>query len=146
MTARAGKALISGALMALFFDQEWFEARLAEAGLARDTVAAALGLSAEQVDEIWKDQRELTVDEVSILAALLGQPVEDVVNHAGIATPQPSAPQPSGRHVAHPAPGATPLSEMAHIIERLDALDARMAGLERAVAELSMLLRNKGKE
>ena len=38
--------------MALFFDQEWFEARLAEAGLNRDTVAAALGLSAEQVDEV----------------------------------------------------------------------------------------------
>ena len=137
--------------MALFFDQEWFEARLAEAGLSRDTVAAALGLSAEEVGEIWKDQRELTGDEVSILSALLGQPIEDVVNHAGIATPQPGmsrpfAPGSGGRHVAPSAPDAAPSSEIPHVIERLDALDARMAGLERAVAELATLLRNMRKD
>ena len=108
--------------MALFFDQEWFEARLAEAGLNRDTVAAALGLSGEQVEEIWKDQRELTVEEVTVLAALLGQPIEDVVNHAGIATPQPGAARP-------PAPGEASVPE------------ARMAGLEKAVLELSALLK-----
>lgn len=137
--------------MALFFDQEWFEARLAEAGLNRDTVAAALGLSAEQVEEIWKDQRELTVEEVTVLAALLGQPVEDVVNHAGIATPQPGAarplaPGPGGRHVAHQPPGEASVPEGGPIIERLDALDARMAGLERAVAELNALLRSMREE
>ncbi len=121
--------------MALFFDQEWFEARLAEAGLNRDTVAAALGLSAEQVEEIWKDQRELTVEEVTVLAALLGQPIEDVVNHAGIATPQPGAARPT----AH---GEAPVPEAGRILERLDALDARMAGLEKAVLELSALLKS----
>ncbi|WP_339613977.1 hypothetical protein [uncultured Parvibaculum sp.] len=120
--------------MALFFDQEWFEARLAEAGLNRDTVAAALGLSGEQVEEIWKDQRELTVEEVTVLAALLGQPIEDVVNHAGIATPQPGAARP-------PAPGEASVPEAGRILERLDALDARMAGLEKAVLELSALLK-----
>ncbi|NIJ41404.1 hypothetical protein FHS78_001691 [Parvibaculum indicum] len=137
--------------MALFFDQEWFEARLAEAGLNRDTVAAALGLSAEQVDEVWKDQRELTVEEVTVLAALLGQPVEDVVNHAGIATPQPGAARPlapgaGGRRVAHQPPGEASGAEAGHIIDRLDALDARMAGLERAVAELSALLKSMREE
>ena len=120
--------------MALFFDQEWSEARLAEAGLNRDTVAAALGLSGEQVEEIWKDQRELTVEEVTVLAALLGQPIEDVVNHAGIATPQPGAARP-------PAPGEASVPEAGRILERLDALDARMAGLEKAVLELSALLK-----
>ena len=131
--------------MALFFDQEWFEARLSDAGLSRETVAAALGLSGEEVNEIWKDQRELTGEEVSILSALLGQPIEDVVNHAGIATPQPGASGGSARHVAHSAPGTAPL-EATHILERLDALDARMAGLERAVAELTALLRNRRKD
>lgn len=125
--------------MALFFDQEWFEARLAEAGLNRETVAAALGLSAEQVEEIWKDQRELTVEEVTVLAALLGQPVEDVVNHAGIATPQPGAARPS-------EPGEAPVPEAGRILDRLDALDARMAGLERAVSELSTLLKSMREE
>ncbi|MGX1198419.1 hypothetical protein [Parvibaculum sp. MBR-TMA-1.3b-4.2] len=125
--------------MALFFDQEWFEARLAEAGLNRDTVAAALGLSGEQVEEIWKDQRELTVEEVTVLAALLGQPIEDVVNHAGIATPQPGAARP-------PAPGEASVPEAGRILERLDALDARMAGLEKAVSELSALLKSMREE
>lgn len=125
--------------MALFFDQEWFEARLAEAGLNRETVAAALGLSAEQVEEIWKDQRELTVEEVTVLAALLGQPVEDVVNHAGIATPQPGAARPS-------EPGEAPVPEVGRILDRLDALDARMAGLERAMSELSTLLKSMREE
>ena len=125
--------------MALFFDQEWFEARLAEAGLNRDTVAAALGLSGEQVEEIWKDQRELTVEEVTVLAALLGQPIEDVVNHAGIATPQPGAARP-------PAPGEASVPEAGRILERLDALDARMAGLEKAVLELSALLKSMREE
>lgn len=125
--------------MALFFDQEWFEARLAEAGLNRETVAAALGLSAEQVEEIWKDQRELTVEEVTVLAALLGQPVEDVVNHAGIATPQPGAARPS-------EPGEAPVPEAGRILDRLDALDARMAGLERAMSELSTLLKSMREE
>ena len=132
--------------MALFFDQEWFDARLAEAGLQRETVAAALGLTAEEMDEVWKDQRELTVEEVTLLAALIGQPVEDVVNRAGIATPHPSSMNPSARHVAHSAPGGEPSSETRHIIERLDALDGRMSKLEDAVSELSALLRGMKKD
>ena len=54
--------------MALFFDQEWFDKKLKQAGRTRDDVAAALRLVRAQVDEIWKDQRELTPQEVGILA------------------------------------------------------------------------------
>ena len=65
--------------MALFFDGDWFDGKLREAGVTRDDAAAALRLSRREVDEIWKDQRELTPDEVGILARLLGAPAADVV-------------------------------------------------------------------
>ena len=45
--------------MALFFDQAWFDARLAERHLRREDVGTMLDLDAEAVAEIWKDQREL---------------------------------------------------------------------------------------
>ena len=79
--------------MALFFDQEWFDARLKEAGRTRDDVAAALRLSRVQVDEIWKDQRELAPHEVGILAGLLGEAPAAVANKAGVSTPVPVAPK-----------------------------------------------------
>ena len=47
--------------MALFFDSAWFDARLEASGLRRADVAAALGLTAEQIAELWKDQRELMI-------------------------------------------------------------------------------------
>ncbi len=77
--------------MALFFDAQWFDARLVAAGLSRATLAAALGLNDAQIAEIWKDQRELSAREVALLAALLGVSPEDVANHGGISTPVPKA-------------------------------------------------------
>ena len=77
--------------MALFFDQDWFDARLARAHLTSEAVAAALGVDAEALAEIRKDQRELTPDQVATLATLLAEPVEEVVKRAGIATPTPAA-------------------------------------------------------
>jgi transcriptional regulator with XRE-family HTH domain len=77
--------------MALFFDQAWFDARLAAAGLTRANAAAALGLSQEQIAELWKDQREVSARDVTILAALLGQPAAEVARRAGVSTPVPSA-------------------------------------------------------
>ncbi len=75
--------------MALFFDSEWFDARLAAAGLRRADVAAALGLDAEQIAEVWKDQREVTADDVRVLSALLAAPPTEIASRAGISTPVP---------------------------------------------------------
>jgi transcriptional regulator with XRE-family HTH domain len=77
--------------MALFFDTDWFDARLAATGLTRAQLGATLGLSEEQVAEIWKDQREISANEVAMLAALFGVTAEQIAHHAGISTPVPKA-------------------------------------------------------
>jgi transcriptional regulator with XRE-family HTH domain len=75
--------------MSLFFDAQWFDAHLRAAGLSRSDVATALGLSASQIEDLWKDQRELGAQDVRILAALIGAPPAEVAAHAGISTPVP---------------------------------------------------------
>ena len=52
--------------MALFFDSSWFDARLAETGLTHADLAAALGLTPHQLAELWKDQRELSANDVRL--------------------------------------------------------------------------------
>lgn len=76
-------------VMALFFDSGWFDARLAGAGLKRGDAASALGLSESEIAELWKDQRELSAQDVRVLAALLGASPTDVATHAGVSTPVP---------------------------------------------------------
>ncbi len=112
--------------MALFFDQEWFDAKLKDAGRTRDDVAAALRLSRGQVDEIWKDQRELAPQEVGALAALLGATPAETANRAGVSTPVPAA---------VPAPGGD-----VPVMAKLAEMDARLARIERAVADLQSLI------
>jgi len=75
--------------MALFFDAEWFDARLAERGLSRGVMAAAAGMSAEELALVFKDQRELSAGEVAAFAELLGVGADEVVSRAGVSTPTP---------------------------------------------------------
>jgi transcriptional regulator with XRE-family HTH domain len=75
--------------MALFFDSEWFDSRLASAGLKRADAASALGLSEIEITELWKDQRELSAKDVRLLAGLLGVSREEIAKRAGISTPTP---------------------------------------------------------
>lgn len=106
--------------MALFFDQAWFDARLKERGLTRDDVGRLLQLSADQVAELWKDQRELRAGDVSVLARLLGASPSDVAKHAGISTPVPK----DGGDVA----------------QRLSEMDERLTRIERMIVELKTLI------
>lgn len=75
--------------MSLFFDGAWFDQRLASLGLSRATLATALGISPAVLEEIWKDQRELSAHDVDIIAALLASTGEEIAEHAGISTPVP---------------------------------------------------------
>jgi hypothetical protein len=77
--------------MALFFDSEWFDARLAANGLTRGDLAIALGLNEVVIAEVWKDQREIGASQVRVMAAMLGVTPQDVAKHAGISTPVPRA-------------------------------------------------------
>ena len=102
--------------MALFFDAEWFDARLGERGLSRDVLAAAAGLSAADLALVFKDQREISAREVAIFAELLGVPAAEVAERAGVSTPVPGA---AGDAAA-----------------RIEALERRVAALEAEVARL----------
>ena len=112
--------------MALFFDQEWFDTKLKASGRTRDDVAATLRLTRGEVDEIWKDQRELSPNEVTMLARLLGAPAAEVVTRAGIATPAPHDPRASAGDAA--------------LMTKLEEMDARLVKIERATADLQSLI------
>ena len=103
--------------MALFFDHAWFEAKLAERGLARDVLAAAANLSTEDLILVFKDQKELSAGQVAAFAELLGVTPAEVADRAGVATPRPD-----------PA-----LSFDARIL----ALEQRVATLESKIASLT---------
>ncbi|HEY4344372.1 MAG TPA: hypothetical protein VGN05_08495 [Parvibaculum sp.] len=112
--------------MALFFDQDWFDDKLKAQGLTRDDVASALRVLRDEVDEIWKDQRELKPNEVAMLARLIATPAAEVVTRAGISTPSP-------KEVSGGGGGAT-------VIAKLEEMDQRLIRIERAIADLQSLI------
>lgn len=112
--------------MALFFDQSWFDARLDAIGKSRADVAAALALSDAEVAEIWKDQRELTPGEVTVLAGLLEASPAEIVDKAGVATPMPLE--------------RAELADLDAVIGKLDDMNGRLQRIERAVVELKALV------
>lgn len=83
--------------MALFFDRQWFEAKLAERALSQRVVAAAVGMSEADLVLVFKDQRELSAEEVGIFADLLGVPPTQIAHHAGVSTPVPGRDDLPGR-------------------------------------------------
>lgn len=107
--------------MALFFDSAWFDARLESVGLRRSDIAAALGLSAEQISELWKDQRELSAGDVRTLAALLGVPPTEVAERAGVSTPVPKE---------------LPTDELAQLGERLERIERALQEIKALVLDL----------
>ncbi len=102
--------------MALFFDKDWFDARLADRGLTRAALAAVSGVGEDDLALVWKDQRELSAAEVAAFAELLGVTGAEVALHAGISTP---------------APGADPLSRIAELERRVTTLESELARLAR---------------
>jgi len=98
--------------VALFFDAAWYDERLAQRGLSRVVLAAAAGMSEADLALAFKDQRELSVREVSVFAELLGVPTAEAASRAGVRPP--------------------PVSEA----QRIAALEARVAILEAELARL----------
>src|SRR4051794_39105424 len=102
--------------MALFFDAQWFDQRLAERGLTREALSAAAGLSPADLALVFKDQREISAAEVAVFAELLGVTAMEVASHSGVSTPVPGQ-----------AAGAE---------AKIAALERRVAALEAEVARL----------
>ena len=98
--------------MALFFDAAWYDARLAQRGLSRVILAAAAGLTEADLALAFKDQRELSLREVSAFAELLGVTVGEAASRAGVRPPPTSDSQ------------------------RIATLEARVAALEAEIARL----------
>jgi transcriptional regulator with XRE-family HTH domain len=107
--------------MALFFDSDWFDARLAALGFERRDVAAALGLTFEQVGEMWKDQRELSAADVRALARLLQIAAPEIATRAGVSTPVPELESDEA---------------MAKVNERLDRIERALAEIKALVLDL----------
>jgi hypothetical protein len=97
--------------MALFFDAEWFDARLAERGISRTVLAAAAGMAEADLALAFKDQRELSIVEVQAFSDVLGVPAAEVADRAGVSTPTPGG-------------------------DRVSELERRVAALEAEVARL----------
>ena len=105
--------------MALFFDQLWYDARLAERGLTRVVLAAIAGMTGEELAMAYKDQRELTAAQIAAFAELLGVPLAEAARRAGV-----------GAHAA------SPLGEPLSLAQRVVTLEARVAALEAELARL----------
>jgi transcriptional regulator with XRE-family HTH domain len=86
--------------MALFFDSQWFEEKLAERGLSQRVMAAAAGMSDADLALVFKDQREVSAEEVGIFADLLGVAPAEVADRAGVSTPVPGQTDLAGRVLA----------------------------------------------
>ncbi len=102
--------------MALFFDAAWFDARLRDRGISREVLAVGAGLSATELALVFKDQRELSTEEVAVFAELLGVEPREVAAHSGVSTPVPNWDSPTGA--------------------RISALEARVTALEAEIARL----------
>jgi|SRR6185312_13473477 len=101
--------------MALFFEADWFRARLAERGVSEAALAAGAGMSEAELALVFKDQRELSAREVAAFAELLGASPAEIADHAGVSTPVPAASPTDGR--------------LARIEQRLDAIEAALRRL-----------------
>jgi hypothetical protein len=99
--------------MALFFDVQWFDARLAERGLTRAALAAAGSMSEADLVLVFKDQRELSAAEVAAFAEMLGVGAGEVADRAGVSTP---------------GPGVDRLARIEARLERIEALLAKLVG------------------
>jgi predicted secreted protein len=73
---------------------------------------------------MWKDQRELTADDVIIMAKLLNRPMAEIAQRAGVSTPNPAQTK------------MDPLDEIFH----------RLSRLESEVSTLRQLIRQKSIE
>lgn len=70
--------------MALFFDQDWFDDRLKASGLSRAGLAQAAGMSIDEIERVFRDQRELELGEVQAVARALSLSPREVADRSGL--------------------------------------------------------------
>lgn len=102
--------------MALFFDKEWFDARLKEKNTDRKQFARVLQIEEEQLEEIWKDQALLSPEQVARAATFLNQPKATIIDYAGIASVEKTSTD-SG-------------DNLTEVIKRLEKIERTLAELQ----------------
>ena len=113
--------------MGIFFDQDWFDARLKAAGLTRGSMAQAAGMTIDEVEMVFADRRELEAGEVHAIARALSADPREIASRSGLADlgdAAPAAPRfdRSGSQSAQPGYAIT-REVIAGIHERLDRLE-----------------------
>lgn len=112
--------------MGIFFDQDWFDDRLKAAGLTHAAMAQATGMTIDEVDLVFRDQRELGSLEVHAIARILSADPREVAERAGVADPgaAPKLAARAERGVGLQAPEFVVTREViAGIHERMDRLE-----------------------
>lgn len=104
--------------MSLFFDADWFDAKLAARGLDRGALAEAAGLERSELHLLFTNERAASAAELNAFAELLEAKLVEVTLRAGIAA-----------RAADEDAGAD--DRLASIEQRLDAIDDWLAELER---------------
>jgi hypothetical protein len=99
--------------LALFFDRQWFDAKLQSRGLSRGAFAEQSGILPADLNLMFKDQMEIGADLVRVWARLLAEPEAEIARRSGTSTPLPQ-----------PKKDA----------QKLEALEARVALLEAQIA------------
>jgi hypothetical protein len=106
--------------MSLFFDADWFDARLAERWLDRTALAACAGVDEDELQKLFTNERAPTAQELQAFATLLSADLVEVTLRAGVAT-----------RAASPA-GEAASTRIEDIEARLDAVDAWLEEFEAA--------------
>ncbi|MBL8537803.1 MAG: hypothetical protein JNM59_10415 [Hyphomonadaceae bacterium] len=105
--------------MSLFFDADWFDARLAARGLDRGALAAAAGLQRGELHRVFVNERAATPEELGAFATVLGADIVEVTLRSGIAARADGGAEDSAARIES-------------IEARLDAIDSWIEEFERA--------------
>jgi transcriptional regulator with XRE-family HTH domain len=101
--------------MSLFFDADWFDAKLAERGLDRAALAIAAGLERTELHRIFTNERAPTADELETFARVVNADLVEVTLKSGIA-----------QRAADPA---------AETGDRIESIEARLNAIDEWLAE-----------
>lgn len=121
--------------MALFFDQDWFQGRLADVGRTHDALASAAGLTLEELAAVWKDQMEVTGEMVAGFADILNAAPDEIASRCGLSTPDPSDIA-SKTEARDPEPEEDMKAMLGEALTRLNRLEEGMTDLRQTLAAL----------
>jgi hypothetical protein len=130
--------------MGIFFDQDWFDDRLKASGLTRGSLALAAGMTVDEIEMVFRDQRELDKGEIWAFARVLSVDPVEIASRSGAADPSESAgtislgEQMRGGVASSKAEFVVTREVIAGIHERMDRLE-RM--LELVIAKLDKVSR-----